>query len=137
MRPILSVSLSVTVSLAMHSDLAAEDSKKETCHKLCLWHTPTLAPIFTHDQLEPIMTSIHFSPIIEGPASTDSLTGTALAGRENDGVNGEQEENVTSTEWVQWRKYRFIGKQPKKGWNFYYKKRYWPNYHTRVWMACI
>ncbi|KAF3325550.1 hypothetical protein FCM35_KLT08630 [Carex littledalei] len=88
-----------------YSHLTPEETKKMLCRKLCLWHTPTSAPIFTHNQLEPIMTSIHFSPIIRAPTSTDSLTGTAS---------------------VQWREYRFIGKHPKKDWNLESKKSSWP-----------
>ncbi|KAF3325551.1 hypothetical protein FCM35_KLT08631 [Carex littledalei] len=120
----------------MHSTLTSqllelchwpEETKKNLRHKLCLWHTPTLTPIFTHDKLEPIMASIHFSPIIPGPASTDSLTGTTSAGRENEGVNGEQGENLTSTESVQWRKYRFVAMHLTKDWGLEYcEKRSWP-----------
>ncbi|OAY70692.1 hypothetical protein ACMD2_10531 [Ananas comosus] len=40
---------------------------EEMAKKLTLWHTRTFRPILTHDELEPIMSSVGFVPLPVGP----------------------------------------------------------------------
>ncbi|KAJ4753087.1 Tubulin--tyrosine ligase [Rhynchospora pubera] len=91
--------------------------------KLTLWHSGTFSPIYTHDELEPIMASIGFFPYLQDGTSTDSLmkklgsqAGARPATRENGGVNtalrqnSQKDESETTSacaEPVKWREYVF------------------------------
>nr|XP_010927323.1 uncharacterized protein LOC105049397 [Elaeis guineensis] len=53
----------------------------EMAKKLTLWHTPTFRPIFTHDELEPIMVAAGFAPlpVKEAPPPLSGGGGTTAA----------------------------------------------------------